>query len=73
MSEEQYELQQEYLTPKSDRQQYLLKEAKHTDDAILNLVDGNIHDIVHELIAHNRELTNTLYEDLKYYKNRKAF
>ncbi len=73
MSEEEYKLQQEYLTPKSDRQQKLLNQARYTDEVILGLVNGNISDIVHELIAHNRELTNALYEDLKYYKERKAF
>ena len=73
MSDEEYKLQQEYLTPKSDRQQELLGEAQNTDIALKALLEGNVSDIVHELVVRHPRLAMAIYIDMSYYKERKAF
>ena len=71
--EEKYELQQEHLTPKSQRQQNLLEKAKHTDAAIQALTDGDPLDIIHEIVIKHPELASIMLLDLHYYKSKGSF
>jgi len=73
MSQEEYELKQEYLTSKSDRQQYHLEVAQHTDAAIVALSQGDISDITHTLVVQHPDIASALLMDLKYYKDNKVF
>ncbi len=67
MSEEIYELQQEYLVPDHARQEYLLEEAMRTDAAINGLQNCKISDVVHSLVHLQPELAKVFHEELSYW------
>ena len=73
MSSEEFELQQDYLTDKSDRQQEVLRQAQHTDAAITAIIQGNPIDVVHDLVMQHPDIANAMYMDMAYYKSRKVF
>lgn len=67
MNEEIYELQQNYLVPDPQRQQNLIEEAIHTDNAINNIINANVKDVVHSLVHLHPNLAKTMFEELSYW------